>query len=106
MLYYKEEIDYNFIEVNGFAGVKILDVPFKDVIYTYSNVSISEADEISEEAILTFNFDIVDQAGYTEEEFVTADFKTKIGDILLSIIQKNVENTVEFEQADFEKPSL
>lgn len=108
MLYYNEGIDYNFVEVNGFAGIKILEAPFKDVIYTYSNVSIAEAEETSEEAVLSFNFDVVDIAGYTEDEMHTVEFKTKIGDILLSIIDKNVkaENEIEPEQTDFEESSL
>jgi hypothetical protein len=106
MIDYLEDIGYNFIEVNGYAGIKILTSPFEDVIYTYSNVHISEANETSEDAVLSFNFNVIDQAGYTEEEFFTADFKTKIGDILMSILQKSAENTIESEQTDFEKSSL
>jgi hypothetical protein len=106
MVDYKEEIDYNFIEVNGFAGIKIAEVPFKGVIYTYSNVSIAEAEGTSEEAVLSFNFDVIDLAGCTEEEIHTVEFKSKIGDILLSILQNSVENKVESEQTNFEESSL
>jgi hypothetical protein len=105
---YKEGIGYNFIEVNGTPGFKILEGNFEDVCYTYSNVSVSESPENDEDlpAVLTFNFDVVDNAGYTDEEFKTVDFKNKIGDILLSVLQNNMENAIEPEQTYFEEPSL
>lgn len=106
MVYYNEGLDYNFIEVNGYAGVKILTDPFEGVMYTYSNVSISDAEGVSDNAILSFNLNVVDSAGYTEEEFSTVEFKEKIGDILMSILQKSAENKIESKQTDFEESSL
>jgi len=101
MVDYKENIDYNFVEVNGAAGLKISSGQYENVIYTYSNVSISEAkDEITDEdlpAMLSFNFDVVDTSGYTDEELYTVEFKNKIGDILMSILTKSVENIIEHE---------
>ena len=110
MVDYKEEIDYNFIEVNGAAGIKIVSGEFENVIYTYSNVSVSEAkDEITDEdlpAMLSFNYDVVDSSSYIDDELQTLEFKNKIGDILMSILAKSVENTIELEQTDFEEPSI
>jgi hypothetical protein len=103
MVDYLEGIDYNFIEVNGYAGVELLTPPFQDVMYTYSNVHITEADETSEDAVLSFNFDVVNQSNYTPEEFSTVEFKTKIGDILMSILQNSAENTLESEYIDSEE---
>lgn len=110
MIDYIEDLDYNFIEVNGTAGLKILRGEFEGVLYTYSNVYVTEASEEETDedfpAVLSFNFDIVDSANYSEEELATLEFRNKIGDILLSIIQQSVENTVESEQTYFEEPSL
>lgn len=110
MLDYKEEIDYTFIEANGAAGIKIISGNFEDVIYTYSRVSISEAkDDVTDEdlpAMLSFNYDIVDSSGYTEEEFQTIEFKNKIGDILMSILAKSAENTIELEQTDSKESAI
>lgn len=110
MIDYIEDVDYNFIEVNGTAGLKILSGEFKDVLYTYSNVYVTEAtEETTDEdlpAVLSFNFDIVDNANYSEEELSTIEFKNKIGDILLSVLQQSVENSIESEQTYFEESSL
>lgn len=110
MIDYKEGIGYNFIEVNGMAGVKILDGEFENVIYTYSNVSVSEDEEDSSgedlPAVLSFNFDVVDFVDHTEEELQTIEFKNKIGDILMSILQRSVENTIGSESTDFEELAL
>ncbi len=106
MIDYIEDVDYNFIEVNGTAGLKILSGEFKDVLYTYSNVYVTEATEETTDEdlpeVLSFNFDIVDNANYSEEELSTIEFKNKIGDILLSVLQQSVENSIESEQTYFE----
>ena len=70
MVDYKENIDYNFIEINGAVGIKIISGEFEGIMYTYSNVSFSEAkDENTDEdlpAMLSFNYDVVDSIGYTD----------------------------------------
>ena len=110
MVDFIEGIGYTFIEINGVPGLKILGGEFADVTYTYSDVSMSEnVDEDTNEdlpAMLSFNFDVDNRAGYPEEEFETYEFKNKIGDILLSILKQSVENNIGSEQIDSEESSL
>ena len=107
MVDYKEEIDYNFVEVNGQTGIKIQTGKFTDVIFMYHDISVQEAPEVSDEAVLSFGFTIVDTASQLNEEFFDLEFKTVIGDILMSILAKSVEETVgddfEFKQTDLEE---
>ena len=107
---YKENVDYTFVEVNGAAGIKLVGGEFEDVIYAYSNVSISEAkDEDTGEdlpAMLSFNYDVIDQSEYTDEDLYTMEFKNKVGDVLMSIFAKSVENKIELEQIDSEESSI
>ena len=110
MVDYKEDIDYTFIEVNNVSGIKILTGEFIGVIYTYSNVSISEDEKnLTKEnlpPVLSFNFDVVDFASIIEEDIYTLEFKDKIGDILMSILTKSMENTVEPEPSYIEELTL
>lgn len=110
MLDFKEKIDYTYItgtETN--PGIKILSGEFEGVSYMYSNVSISEesedADPETSSAVLSFNFDVLDYGGYTQEEFETIDFRDKIGNILLSILHKCLEN-YESKSVNTEEPTL
>ena len=110
MVDFIEGIGYTFVEVNGTPCLKILNGDFSDVIYSYSDVSMSEnVDEDSYEelpAMLSFSFDVIDPVGYTDEEFETLEFKNKIGDILLSILKQSKENTIGPKQINFEESSL
>ena len=111
MIDYKENIDYNFVEVNGSFGLKILTGEFAGVIYQYENITVQDAPETEpDSAVLGFGFVVVDPVNIINEKFFDLEFKTIIGDILLSILQKNnseeAENDVEFEQIDFEEPEF
>jgi hypothetical protein len=83
-----EGTDYEFIysEEDPEATVKLLSGEYSDVCIKFSNVSVKEDDG---EAYLNFNFDIIDANGslFLEENL---DFKNYMGDILTSIIWKNI----------------
>ncbi len=108
MVDYLEDIDYTFVEVNGTTGFKLLNGEFDGVIYTLSNIAFSDAGDGEDlPAVLSFNFDVIDQAGHTEEEFSTIEFKDIIGDILMSIFNKSAtENTIESEQSYIKESSI
>jgi hypothetical protein len=90
MIHYKENIDY--VEVNSLAGIKILSEEFSGVIFTYSDVSMSDVEEnLDSPAVLSFSFTLVDKGNYTDEEFQTIEFKDKLGDILMSILLNSLE---------------
>jgi hypothetical protein len=106
MVDYLEGIDYNFVEVNNTTGFKILTGEFAGVIYTYEDISISDAPGI-DQAILSFNFTIVDPVDHINENFFDLEFKTVIGDILMAVlIKNNAENDIESEQTYIEESSL
>lgn len=98
MIEYFEDKDYSFIEVNGSIGFKLIGGIYADVIYTLSNIKFSDVENEDFPAVLSFNFDIVEHAGFTEEEFHTIEFKEIIGDILMSIFKRSAENIIESEQ--------
>jgi hypothetical protein len=109
MVDYIEETDYSFVEVNGTTGFKLLQGEFEGVVYTLSNIHFSDVDATEEDlpAVLSFNFDVVDYAGHTEEEFYTIEFKDIIGDILMSIFNRSaVENTIESKSINIEESQL
>ena len=106
MIDYLEGIDYNFVEVNGTTGFKILTGRFAGVIYTYADISVSDAPDV-DEAVLSFNFTVVDPVDHINENFFDFEFKTVIGDILMAVLLKNdAENNVESEQTYIKEPSL
>lgn len=106
MIHYKEDVDYSYIEVNNSAGIKVLTEDFNNVIFIYSDVSMSDV-EVYESLppVLSFSYTIIDRSNYTNEEFETLEFKDKLGDILMSILLNSLENKVESEQNYIEESS-
>jgi hypothetical protein len=104
----KQIVEYNFIEVNGATGIKFNSGEFKDVILTLSEVSVQDdgTDNPDGNAVLSFNYDVVYDAEKPTELFQTVEFKDTVGDILLDIIMKSVENTIESESTNIEESSL
>jgi len=97
MVKYIEDVDYQFVEVNGDYGVKILSEDYLGVIYTYSDVTMTEASEDADPnetpAVLSFYFNVVNGENYTPEEFETIEFRDKIGNILLSIFKGSIDES-------------
>ena len=75
-----------------FASIMIKDGKFKDVIYNYGKVSITEEDNLNDDGTLPFRFEytILDNVGIPRENF-GEDFFTFIGDILVDIINEQSE---------------
>lgn len=82
------KIDYNFVEsVNSdFYSVKLLRGRWKNVIYTYGQVSIKE-NEANACAILNFNFKIEDSYKFDKEALIKSKkFKEHIGNVLSHVL--------------------
>jgi hypothetical protein len=108
-LNYIEDRDYVFVEVNGAPGLKILSGDYIDVAYQYHNVTMQDAPDTSDTAVLSFEFVVVDVADHHNGKFFDNEFKTVIGDILMSILcdrAKREEDDLEFEQIDIEESEL
>lgn len=91
---YKEFVDYNFSvpesdDNSGLINIKLASGDYSGVEYRYGKVSIEEDSE-RDNAYLTFEFDVVDS---NEKENLEEDmqFKNHIGDILTSIMMKNID---------------
>ena len=69
---------------------------YEGVIYKYGQVSLPDENEINSEGALPFRFeyDIIDNAGYSKEYFKD-DFFGLIGDILVEIITNEGATTVD-----------
>lgn len=86
----KQGEDYSFFSVNEIdAGFKINSGIFEDVSFMVGNLSLEET---GEECHLVFNYEVVDSASFDKEALSKDDdFKNHIGDILTSVIAKNLE---------------
>lgn len=80
----------------GSINIKLTSGIFEGVIYNYGKVS-GEEDKEKDEFYLQFEYNVVEPNGLENLEN-NIDFKNHIGDVLSSIISKNVgkyEETVE-----------
>lgn len=84
----KYEVDYQFTEImldEWVNAVKLLDGPYKNVVYYYGHVKIIPQEDGSHR--LAFQYTIWDSAGF-DKATLTANpqFIERIGDVLVSII--------------------
>lgn len=98
-----EVVDYTFVEVNGDTGIKFDSGEFAGVIVSLNKVAVETAEESSDHAILSFNYDVVWGNEILPELLETVEFKNEIGNILLKILKDSVD---ESEQINTEKPKL
>lgn len=98
-----EVVDYTFVEVNGDTGIKFDSGEFAGVIVSLNNVAVETAEESSDHAVLSFNYDVVWGNEILPELLETVEFKNEIGNILLKILKDSVD---ESEQANTKESSL
>jgi hypothetical protein len=91
MFDYKEGVDFKLLvsESDSEAvNIELSSGPFQGVVYSYGKVTTQEIKD-KEEAYLTFEYDLIDSNGMEDLES-DDNFKNHIGDILVSIIMKNL----------------
>lgn len=98
-----EVADYTFVEVNGDTGIKFDSGEFAGVIVSLSKVSVETAENSSDHAVLSFNYDVVWDNELMPELLETVEFKNVIGNILLKLLQDSVD---ESKQTNIKEPSL
>jgi len=91
MIEYKENDDYVFVipeNATTNVDIRVNSGEYSGVVYNYGKVSVEE-DEDNDQAYLLFEYDIVDSNGF---ELLESDdkFKNHIGDILTTIMVKNM----------------
>lgn len=88
----QEGVDYKFVEKpsSEFYSIKLLTGIWKNVIYTYGTVSITE-DEDKNYAKLQFQFKIEECPDDINDDDLMKNesFKNYIGDILASILEQH-----------------
>lgn len=89
---YKEGLDYTFIPIedSDLFAIRILQGNYKNVVFCYGGVGVSEE---GEGARLKFDYVIIDSATFTVEDLTEdANFSTMLGDILIDIITVERQN--------------
>ena len=89
--------EFTIVEVNGATGIKFDSGEFAGVIISLGEVKVEYADD---DAILSYNYDVVWDNEVLPELLETVEFKNCIGDVLMRIIYENLkpESDDEFEQ--------
>nr|QMP82894.1 MAG: hypothetical protein [Caudoviricetes sp.] len=89
---YREGLDYVFVipEDEGLSvNIRVNSGEYSGVVFNFGKVSVEE-DEKNEQAYLLFEYTVVDSNGFDDLES-NMEFKNHIGDILTSIITKDMD---------------
>ena len=92
-----ENKKYVFAErdVDDYSCIKLTKEPFNDIIYTYTNVKFASEENVDGQLPLKFTYDI--KKNPNNVDTTTAEFRNYIGDILIEVIEKQLENgTIQF----------
>ena len=87
------EDQYAFITKDGYdhPAVVMLEGEYKGVAWGYTTVSVPEVSLLNESPKLTWEFEILDNAGREWEEFKNQTFVDLMGDILSDQIEEQLE---------------
>jgi hypothetical protein len=84
-------------DVDDYSCIKITEGPYKDIIYTYGHVKFASEENERGELPLKFDYDI--KKNPNDVDTTSEDFKHYIGDILIEVVEKQLENgTIKFEK--------
>ena len=82
-------------DVDDFSCIKLTEGPFSEIIYTYTNVKFASEENSNGQLPLKFTYDIKKNPNNIDTE--SEDFRQYIGDILVEVIEKQLENgTINF----------
>ncbi len=77
-------------DVDDFSCIKIVEGEYKDIIYTYGHVKFASEENERGELPLKFDYDI--KKNPNDVDTTSEDFKHYIGDILVEVVEKQLEN--------------
>ena len=92
-----ESKKYVFVQrdVDDFSCIKLTEGPFSEIIYTYTNVKFASEENANGQLPLKFTYDIKKNPNNIDTQ--TEEFRQYIGDILVEVIEKQLENgTIKF----------
>lgn len=102
-----ENVDYKLVlveDTSSLVNIELLTGTFAGVIFSCSDLSIEE-DEKEDQAYLKFEYEIVHKNDI-EDLDESLDFKNTMGDVLVAMLMKSLENTVENRNDDSETSDL
>lgn len=87
---------YQYVERTGddFTSIGIKGGKFEGVVYKYGSVKVGEEENSEGNLPFSYEYDILDNNGIAREQF-GEDFFILIGDILVTIIDRQVGNVPE-----------
>ena len=77
-------------DVDDYSCIKIVEGPYKDIIYTYRHVKFASEENAQGELPLKFDYDI--KKNPNDVDTASIDFRNYIGDILIEVVEKQLEN--------------
>ena len=90
-----EGVDYCFIypkHDDQAVHIKLLDGPYKDVVFQYGRVKFEEKDE---QVYLLFNYFVIESPNVKVKILEKDnDFKNYIGDMLVEVMSSNIEQEI------------
>ena len=88
---------YAFAQRQGddFSCIKIMDGKYEGIIYKYNEVKFSQTENAKGEIPLKFTYDVM--ANPNKEDVKSNDFRNYIGDILVEVVEKQLQDgTIRF----------
>ena len=89
----KKNKRYVFVQKEGddFTCIKIVEVKFENVIYKYGKVGFARDETSDGKLPMKFDYDIIFNP-HEETSIDKQDFIDYIGDILIELLEKQIEN--------------
>lgn len=83
---------YELKEIDGveFWAIRLLEGDYAGVVYRYDTIKFTGETEEGD-GILTFTFNILDNAGNEPSAFVGSAFETTIGDVLVELLEESLD---------------
>lgn len=82
---------YSFVEApDNFWGIRLDDTKYKGVIYRYGEIKF-KGEDADGNGIMSFEYDILDPAGFRKEELVGEDIDHILGTILTEVIIESLK---------------
>ncbi|BCU97696.1 MAG: hypothetical protein CM15mV18_0790 [uncultured marine virus] len=84
-------------DVDDFSCIKIVEGDYKDIIYTYGHVKFASEENDKGEIPLKFDYDV--KVNPNNIDTTSEDFRNYIGDILIEVVEKQLEDgTIRFQK--------
>ena len=88
--------DYVFVQKpnEDFTAIKLISGPFADIVYKYGKVGFAPESEKQPDGTLPMKFDFTVKMNPTDEQLDidNKEFVDYIGDILIEILEKQIED--------------